>query len=88
MTKSINYQKNDKMNYSQDRAMTMGQVEDLATMLLNAVKNWCLNNVDSFAVMQVIAAGLDEANREIIPGNSAAKLQMLNSSLNKIYVYV
>ncbi len=73
------------MNYSQDRAMTMGQVEDLATMLINSVKNWCLNNVDSFAVMQVIAEGLDEANRETIPGNAATKLQVLNTSITQIY---
>lgn len=73
------------MAYDRDRVMTSGQIEDLITMQLQAVKDWCLNNVDSFAVMQVIAAGLDEANREIVPGNSAAKLQVLNSSLNKIY---
>ena len=73
------------MNYSQDRAMTMGQVEDLATMIINAVKGWCLNNVDSFAVMQVIAEGLDEANRETIPGNAATKLQVLNTSITQIY---
>ena len=73
------------MNYSQDRAMTTGQVEDIMTMLLQAVKDWCLQNVDSFAVMQVIAAGLDEANREEIKGNAAVKLQALNSSLYKIY---
>ena len=73
------------MNYSQDRAMTTGQVEDIMTMLLQAVKDWCLQNIDSFAVMQVIAAGLDEANREEIKGNAAVKLQALNSSLYKIY---
>ena len=71
--------------YDKDRAMTIGMAEDLVTNVVESIKNWCLNNVDSFDVMQHIAAELDKANREIVPGNAAVKLQVLNNSITQIF---
>ena len=72
-------------NYNKDSVVTVGQLEDALTLQLQAVKDWCLNNIDSFAVMQHIAAELDKANRETVEGNAAVKLQVLNTSLTQIF---
>ncbi len=73
------------LSYDANQAMTVGQCEDLVTNAVESIKEWCLANVDSFAVMQVIARGLDQANREIVPGNAAVKLQVLNNSITQIF---
>lgn len=73
------------MSYNADRAMSVGQTEDLVTMAVDSLKQWCLDNVDRFAVMQTIAEGLDKANREVVNGNAAVKLQVLNNSLSQVY---
>ena len=72
-------------NYNKDSVVTVGQLEEALTLQLQAVKDWCLNNIDSFAVMQHIAAELDKANRETVEGNAAVKLQVLNTSLTQIF---
>ena len=72
-------------NYNKDSVVTAGQLEDALTLQLQAVKDWCLNNVDSFAVMQHIADELDIANRAKIEGNAAVKLQVLNNSITQIF---
>lgn len=73
------------MSYDKDRVCTVGQLEDILTMQMYALKDWCLNNVDSFAVMQHIAAELDRANHEVVEGNAAVKLQVLNNSITQIF---
>lgn len=71
--------------YSKDRAMTIGQVEDLMTMVVTSTRDWCEENVDSFEVMQHIGDLLNAANR--IPDDTrtvSERAQAISASVDAI----
>ena len=73
------------MSYSKDRAMTIGQVEDLIAMAVNAMKEWSINNVDKFDLMKHIGDILNGANR--LPNDTrtiAERAQAVSTSIEAI----
>ena len=71
--------------YDKDRAMTIGMGEDLVTNAVESIKQWCLNNVDKFEVMQHIGDLLNAANR--MPNDTrtvAERAQAISASVDAI----